>query len=58
MAHDEFHILMVEDKAAYHPIYESAITDAMPCTISFAIDGVQALELLSTGPNVDMLVLI
>ena len=58
MKNDIFHLLIVEDKMAYHAVYETEIKDSFECEISFAVDGEQAIEILSEKESpVDMMLL-
>ncbi len=58
MKNDKFHLLIVEDKMAYHAVYETEINDVFDCEISFAIDGEEALSILSSTESlVDMMLL-
>ncbi len=53
----QYRILMVDDVSRYHTLYEMAITDAMPAKVSFATNGVEALDKLGSPVPYDLLIL-
>ena len=57
MVAPRYRILMVDDVIRYHHLYEMAITDALPCLVHFAVNGVEALEKLAAAQPYDLLIL-
>ena len=57
MAAPRYRILMVDDVTRYHHLYEMAITDALPCFVHFAVNGVEALAKLASAQPYDLLIL-
>lgn len=57
MRKQQFHILMVDDVARYHKIYELAITSEIPSTLDFATDGLEALKKINSATKYDLMIL-
>lgn len=57
MSESNFHILMVDDITRYQKLYEFAIKDAMDADVSFATNGIEALEKLEDAEQFSLLIL-
>jgi two-component system, sensor histidine kinase and response regulator len=50
-------ILMADDSVRFHGIYEAAIKEELPASITFAEDGAETLKILRDSPHFDLLIL-
>jgi len=57
LSESNFHILMVDDITRYQKLYEFAIKDAMDADVSFATNGIEALEKLEDAEQFSLLIL-
>lgn len=52
-----FKILMIDDEISYHELYKDIITEEFTADIDFATNGLEALEILNSSANYDLLIL-
>jgi len=57
MPDSPFRIMMVDDVVRHQRLYESTITDAVPSTVEFAVDGEEALQKIDPCNPPDLLIL-
>ncbi|MEZ4743950.1 MAG: hybrid sensor histidine kinase/response regulator [Bdellovibrionota bacterium] len=57
MLESSLHILMVDDITRYQKLYEYAIKEAMQAEVSFATNGIEALEKLKEAEQYNLLIL-